>query len=401
MVLCFILTGLSAQDTTSHYKKRKLDPVKVDLLYGYYRQDGKHSPVTGGSGTEELENHSPTILVHIPIDSNKALSLDMGIDAYTSASTDNIDYRVSSASYKDVRSHAVIGYSQRFEKAGMEAGASGSFSIESDYLSRGLGLFITKEFEDGNSLLSLNSWFFFDIVGWGWLNPDYYSNVSIVYPVELRDTVWFDDGRRNTFSFSLAYTRNLTKRMNVALFTGFTYQEGLLSTSFHRVYFYDQDLPRVENLPRTRLKFPAGVRLNYFLSDLLVFRTYYRFYTDSWGINAHTASLEVPFKITSFLSAYPIYRFHYQRGTRYFAPYKEHTVQSEYYTSDYDLSGFTSNEIGAGVKYSPPLGLARFRISKKGRKTMLSRLELRYVYYLRSDELEAHAISVSVSFTGY
>jgi hypothetical protein len=396
----FCFAGLSAQDSLQHYKKRKLDPAEVDILFGYYRQDGKHSPVTGGKGTEELQDYSPAIILHIPVDTNKSVNIEVGLDAYTSASTDNIDYRVTSASYKDYRGRIRAGYEQKFEKAGVTAGLNGSFSLESDYLSRGFGWSVGKEFDNGNNTLSLNGNIFFDVVGWGWGNADYYRNVKIIYPVELRDTNWFDDGRRNTFSFDLSWSANLSKRSRLAVFAGYTYQEGLLSTSFHRVYFKETEDAKVEILPSTRMKIPAGIRYNYYLSDFMIIRSYYRFYADTWGIRAHTASLEIPFKITPFLSLYPTFRYHAQKGTRYFAPYKEHSVNTEYYTSDYDLSTLNSREIGAGVRYSPPLGLMRFKFSKKGRKTMLQRFELRYVYYMRSDGLKAHSISMALSFTG-
>ena len=390
----------TGQDTLGEYKKRKLKPAEVDFLFGYYHQDGKHSAVTGGKGTEELNYYSPNIILHIPVDTNKSLNFDVGLDAYTSASTDRIDYRVSSASYKDYRGHIVAGYQQEFSKPGITAGVSGSFSLESDYLSRGLGWNLGKEFDDGNVLLSLNGNLYFDVVGWGWGNADYYRNDRIIYPVELRDTNWFDDGRRNTYSFEMSWAANLDKRSRLALFAGYTYQEGLLSTSFHRVYFLEAEKAKVEKLPSTRIKIPAGIRYNYYLSDLVIIRSYYRFYADTWGIRAHTASIEIPFKISPFISVYPTFRYHTQKGARYFAPYKEHSLNEEYYTSDYDLSSLSSREFGAGFSYAPPMGLLRFKFSKKGTKKMIQKLDLRYVYYERSDGLKAHSISMGLSFTG-
>jgi hypothetical protein len=403
LIIGLLTSGLItyAQDSTNGYQKRRLDPVEVDILFGYYTQQGNHSAVTGGRGTEELTDYSPTILVNIPVDSNKALTLDVGIDAYTSASTDKIDYRVSSASYKDVRTHAVVGYNQKFTKPGLEAGILGSFSIESDYLSRGVGISLGKEMEEGNSMLTFKTWLYFDVVGWGWLNPDYFRNVKIIYPVELRDTNWFDDGRRNTYSFSLAFSRNMTKRMNMSIFTGFTYQEGLLSTPFHRVYFADQEMPRVEKLPSTRIKMLAGMRWNYFIGDMFVLRTHYRYYADSWEISSNTVSIEVPVKITGFFSVYPIYRYHTQKGTKYFAPYKQHQTSASYYTSDYDLSRIISNEIGAGLSLGPPMGIFRYKWSKRGRTRLMSSIDIRYVYYMRSDGMKSHAFSIGLSFGGF
>jgi len=74
-------------------------------------------------------------------------------------------------------------------------------------------------------------------------------------------------------------------------------QTGYLGLPFHRVYFTNgQDT--IEKLPSQRFKLPIGFRLNYFLGDNVILKAYYRFYIDDWGVRSHTASLEVPIKIT-------------------------------------------------------------------------------------------------------
>ena len=47
------------------------------------------------------------------------------------------------------------------------------------------------------------------------------------------------------------------------------------------------------------------MRLNYFLGETFIFRTYYRYFFDDWGIKAHTAQLEIPIKISPFVSLSP------------------------------------------------------------------------------------------------
>ncbi len=69
-----------------------------------------------------------------------------------------------------------------------------------------------------------------------------------------------------------------------------SYQEGLLSTPYHRVYFTDGTL-KVEKLPGTRAKLPIGLRASYFLGDRFIIRSFYRYYQDNWGMKAHTVSL--------------------------------------------------------------------------------------------------------------
>jgi hypothetical protein len=58
------------------------------------------------------------------------------------------------------------------------------------------------------------------------------------------------------------------------------------------------------------------------------------------GIQAHTASIELPIKISSSFTAYPMFRYYTQTASDYFAPMKT-SFNGKYYTSDYDLSKFT------------------------------------------------------------
>ncbi len=39
---------------SSVYKTKKLTPSEINFVTGYYHQNGDHSPVTGGIGTEKL-----------------------------------------------------------------------------------------------------------------------------------------------------------------------------------------------------------------------------------------------------------------------------------------------------------------------------------------------------------
>jgi hypothetical protein len=146
----------------------------------------------------------------------------------------------------------------------------------------------------------------------------------------------------------------------------------------------------VENLPSSRLKLPVGFRINYFLGDLLVLRGYYRYYTDDWGLTAHTASLETSVKLSPFFSFTPFYRYYSQTATNYFAGYKEHQTTDQYYTSNYDLSAFNSSFYGAGIRVTPPKGI--MGIEK------INMLELRYGHYSRTNGMNSDIISLNLRF---
>jgi hypothetical protein len=179
----------------------------------------------------------------------------------------------------------------------------------------------------------------------------------------------------------------INQRLQVMAMIEPSFQEGLLSTPFHRVYFTNGNAT-VEKLPGTRFKLPVGLRLSYFAGDNVIIRGFYRAYIDDWGMAAHTANLEIPYKISPFFSISPFYRFNIQGKVDYFKAYGLHSTKETFYTSDYDLSSFTSQFMGVGVRLAPPGGLANI--------VNWNSLELRYGYYSRSNGMIGHSISMHI-----
>jgi len=172
---------------------------------------------------------------------------------------------------------------------------------------------------------------------------------------------------------------------------GFALQYGLLSTPFHRVYFDGADTAVVENLPRYRGKIYLATQLNWFVGKRLILKPYYRFYSDDFGIIAHTFALDAPVKISSRWAIIPFGRIYTQTVSKYFNPYKENLRSSEFYTSDYDLSQFSSYKLGLGVSYVPYTWLGKSSVQFK-------EISFRYSYYWRTDGLYAHIISTYIDF---
>ena len=167
------------------------------------------------------------------------------------------------------------------------------------------------------------------------------------------------------------------------------YQKGLLATKYQRVYFTDGS-ERAETLPDNRFKIPLGVRANYFLGDNIILRSFYRYYQDDWGLKAHTVDIETAVKLTPFVSLSPFYRFYSQNAVDYFAAYAQHNSAETFYTSDYDLSKFTSNFFGAGIRLAPPKGVLGIQ--------NWSSFELRYGHYTRSNGLHSDQLTLHIKF---
>lgn len=400
--------SLSAQNEAPK-KKVKLDDIEISFLASYYQQDGENSPVTGGVGTEYLTNIAPAMLINVPIDTSNSISVYGGVDFYSSASSDNINNQyldpnhVSSASASDVRGYATFTFKNKNKKTGITKGVIAGFSAEYDVVSLSAGGLYTVSSKDNNRELGIKAVYYFD----DW---------QLIYPTELRGSngQTLDKDKRHSLNFSLTGSSVVNKRLAMSLTTDLVYQTGLLSTPFHRVYFAGQtidplvaDLPSLEKMPNTRIKIPVGVRVNLFPSDYFIIRSYYRYYWDTWDVQGHTAKLELPIKLSESLRITPFYRFHQQSAAKYFAPIFTHAADADYYTSDYDLSSFTSTQIGLGLDISPLFGIARYKSPlDRSQAGMLKNVEIRYAYYMRRNntggtdgDLDASIISLALQFT--
>ena len=367
----------------SGYTRKKVPQTDIRLVYSHYIQDGNHSAITGGIGTERLIVYSPEITFKRKLDSTHGYSIGAGVDIISSASIDNIDFVVSSAS--SVSKHAYINasYNTGIKNKGVSLEPTAYFSIESAYISEGLGFSARHINKEKTRELSAGIEAFFDDLRWGRLNGE--RPLRLVYPVELRYKEWYDRYRRQSYNLSFELDQTLNKKMAIAIFPGISYQHGLLATPYHRVYFKDSSL-RVENLPVDRIKIPIGIQLNSFIDGRYALRTYYRFYWDNFGILAHEIDLELAIKISPAFSLSPFFRVYTQTASSYFKPYLEHSTLENYYSSDYDLSSFRSYEGGLETRLA--------KLGKIEGRSVLKKFSLRYSYYGRTDGLHAHIISL-------
>ncbi|NNT73138.1 DUF3570 domain-containing protein [Flavobacterium sp. IMCC34852] len=454
------------KDSTTVFKKRVLDATEVDFLISYYKQDGVHSSVSGGMGSEKLTDLASNIVITMPMNADDVLTVDAGLSAYTSASSSNINpfnssgasggdddddddddkagspygtpwLASSGASAQDALASVTINYSHSSDDRNFIWNADVSFSNEYDYTSIGFGGGLAKLFNEKNTELSLKANVYLDQwrpilptelheynqYGNNFLNNGYFSGVTVYNQNGVASNGYlpsqFEEIKsvnRNSYSVSFSFSQIVTKKLQGSIFFDILKQQGLLSTPYHRIYFADKEnyyigqpqyisvyeTPQnvgvyrladdIERLPNTRFKLPIGARLNYYINEHFKLRTYYRFYTDDWGIQAHTANIEVPIKLNDHFTVYPMYRYYTQTESKYFAPFETHVSTEKYYTSDYDLSTFNANQYGVGATYLDIF--TKTHIWKFG----LKNVDFRYNHYERSDTLSADIVSVAFKF---
>lgn len=402
---CGLLSAFSQSyniDTTS-YKNQKLKLDEVNLVSGYFNQDGNHSAITGGIGSQKLNDVSNVFELKFvkqnEFNNKYTWDVQVGYDHHTAASQAYVNPLGTSRAW-GTRFYPSINWQE--EKAnGLTFGLGTSISTEVNYHSFGLHFSVGKTSKNKNTDLNFKGQAYFDKVVL--IEPTEF----VPKPVESSPSTYTtasgniisSNGQiikvriprtpRNTYSGSLTLSQVVNKNFQVAVIAEGVAQNGYLGLPFHRVYFTN-GTEKIENLPSTRFKLPLGIRMNYFLSDKFIFRSYYRYYMDDWGIKAHTASLEVPYKVSPFVSVSPFYRFYIQTASSYFAPYAQHSPNERYYTSNYNMSAFSSQFFGINVRITPEKGV--FNIP------FFNMVDLRYGHYTQTTGLQANNIGINLRF---
>jgi len=370
-------------DTTSLYKLKTIKIEEINLVSSLYHQEGNNSAVTGGIGTEKLTDVANSLDIKLLFQKDPlkihTLDLEVGLDHYSSASSDKIDLNAnSSASSSDNRFYPSLNYTLENKTKKQTIGAGLSSSTEFDYLSFGGNINYSKKTKDNSGEFSAKVQVFAD-------------QVTLIKPIELRPQGenGYGTASRNTYAATLSYAQIINKNWQILLIADIVKQQGYLSLPFHRVYFDDHSVHQ-ENLPDSRLKLPVAIRSSYFLGDNIIIKAYYRYYADNWKLSSHTFNIEVPVKLSPFFSLSPFYRFYKQNGAQYFNGFEGHTTADMFYTSNYDLSEFTSYFAGIGCKFTPLNGL--FGVKH------FNTLEIRYGHYGKSTGMASNILSLNIKY---
>lgn len=376
---------------TSDYKPRKLTFDEANLVSSYYTQNGDHSAIRGGIGSEKVTDLANGLeLKWVGWDAHQrknSLTAGMGIDYHTAASQAWISKTGASRRKDGLRLYPSLDWTRENEQKGSSIGAGVYYSNEFNYKSIGLNAGGTQKTKNNGEF--------------GLKVSAYFDQVTLILPSEFEPAGAYIIGNngdmkhpnygsspRETYTAAFSFSQVINTRLQGSLLLDLVEQQGYLGLPFHRVYFTD-GTDSIEKLPSNRFKLPIGLRLNYFLGDNLILRGYYRYYLDNWGVRSHTASLEASVKMTPFFSVTPFYRYYTQTAADYFAPYAQHLKTDGYYSSNYALAAFNSSYFGAGIRLAPPKGIF---------DSHLKMLEIRYGHYTQTTDLVSDVISLNLQF---
>jgi hypothetical protein len=167
------------------------------------------------------------------------------------------------------------------------------------------------------------------------------------------DESFFRDNTRQQYGVGITQilTRNLITALNLEVIT----DEGFLNNPYRSVRYVDPASGtgfsfEPELYPRTRSSTAAGIRAKYYLPYRAALETQYRYFTDTWDINSHTASIAYvhPWRDFTFTAKY---RWHTQTGAHFFQDIFSRSQATNFRGRDKELSPLTSQTIKLAVAY--------------------------------------------------
>jgi hypothetical protein len=167
------------------------------------------------------------------------------------------------------------------------------------------------------------------------------------------DENFFRDNTRQQYGVGITQilTRNLITALNLEVIT----DEGFLNNPYRSVRYVDPASGtgfsfEPELYPRTRSSTAAGIRAKYYLPYRAALETQYRYFTDTWDINSHTASIAYvhPWRDFTFTAKY---RWHTQTGAHFFRDIFSRSQATNFRGRDKELSPLTSQTIKLAVAY--------------------------------------------------
>jgi hypothetical protein len=290
---------------------------RSDLLY--------HSYVGGG-----VEISGPSILVRKSIGSNISLSANYYVDMISSAS---IDVITTASPYTEERTQYSVGAD--FLRGNTTLSAGFTSSEESDFDATTYNLSVSQDMFGDMTTLTMSYAYGDDTVR------------------RSDDPTFFRDNTRQHYGIGLTQilTRNLITALNFETIT----DEGFLNNPYRSVRYLDPGSAigysyEAELYPTTRTTTAVGIRAKYYLPYRAALEAQYRFFTDTWNIDANTISIAYihPWKEFIFTAKY---RWHDQTGAHFFRDIFPRSEATNFRGRDKELSPLTSQTVKFAVAY--------------------------------------------------
>jgi hypothetical protein len=294
---------------------------RADVLY--HRYDGGGVTIDG-----------PSLLVRKQFAEKYSVSANYYVDMVSSAS---IDVVTTASPYTEERNQASLALDMLNGKTQYSIGFAGS--DENDYTAKTASFDISQDLFGDLTTLSFG-------FSRGWDEVRKRDDDEFSEPVDRR-----------------SYRLGLSQIVTSKLMMGFAYEtitdEGFLNNPYRSVRYLDPDSPagyayQPEVYPRTRTSNAASVNARYFLPYRAVLHGEFRWFTDTWGIDASTVRLGYTQPFGKRWVIEGGLRWYDQSAADFYSDLFPRQDFQNFLARDKELSTFTSQMLSVGATYELP-----------------------------------------------
>ena len=308
---------------------------RADVLYHLYQGGG-------------VDIDGPSILVRKQVGKSTSIVANYYVDMVSSAS---IDVITTASPYTEERKQWSIGMD--YLRGNTTMSVNYVSSVESDFDATTYSFSVSQDMFGDLTTLTLSYALGDDIVG------------------DSTDPTFERDNDRQHYGVGLTQilTRNMIAAMNFEVIT----DEGFLNNPYRSVRYADPGSAlgygfEAEVYPNTRTSTAVGLRAKYYLPYRAAIEGEFRYFTDTWGIDANTASLSYIHPMGPWTFSAKI-RYHDQTGADFFSDLFPRSEATNFRGRDKELSSLTSNTLKLGASYEFIGGAEGWRFIKKASVT--------------------------------
>jgi hypothetical protein len=307
---------------------------RADVLYHRYQ---------GGGVTIQ----GPSVLVRKKFGEKFAASANYYVDFVSSAS---IDVKLAASPYKEERKQKSISFDYLRGKSTYSAGIIDS--KESDYTADTAFFSISQDMFGDLTTVSLTY-----KRGWN----DVFRNVQGERDPNFAE---HSDTRGYALGVTQILTRNLIMSLNYEVLT----DQGFLNSPYRSVRYVDPSVPlgfslEPEIYPRTHTSNAVSGRVKYYLPYRAALDGSYRFFSDTWGVDAHTVEVNYTHPIWKRWIFDGRFRYYRQTGADFYRDLFPRRDFANFLARDKELSSFNGYTVGIGATYE--FASPRFRWIQK------------------------------------
>ena len=301
-----------------------------------------HSYQGGG-----MDIHGPSLMIRKLLGNSAAVSANYYVDSISAAS---IDVITSASPYKQERNEYSVGVEYLRDKSTLSFNYTDS--EENDYVAQTYSVAVSQDFFGDLTTLSM---------GYARGKDEVMRVTTLAGNKQLDSNFGTRSIDRHNFSLGLAQvlTKKLVAGMNYDLIT----DKGFLNNPYRQVRFADGSRA-FENYPNTRSSHALALQLKYHLPYRAALSGKYRYFNDTWDIEAHTFELGYTHPVKDRWLVDLRYRLYEQSRASFYADVFSGPEAQTFMARDKELSTYNNRTLGVTLSYD--LGQLGWRYIDKG-----------------------------------